>query len=453
MNAAKRFFRRYVFWAMGILALFMAVNLLLVIMLLAAGNYSDSDGNFSISAFSDHVVMEDGTWRADETALAMLRRVGAWAMLLDDGGDVIWEVDMPEKLPRSYTVPDVAAFSRWYLEDYPVRVWGREDGLLAVGFLPGSVVKYSFTMGMSYARICFAGAAGIFCINLLLMIYLFLRNNRRVEKAMVPILDGIRRLSDGRPVHLEEKGELAEINAGLNKAGDYLLKKDNTRAEWIRGISHDIRTPLSMILGYASEIEDNAVLSADVRRQAAVIRRQSEKLKNLIADLNLTTKLEYAVQPVQKQSLDPVELARQTVSEFLNDGLEERYELELLKEQMEKKARLCGDGFLLGRMLGNLIRNSIVHNPEGCRITVSVGKSGDRCVFAVTDDGCGMSEAALKALNSDGEISSTQEETDGTEHGLGLKIVRQIVKAHQGEIRFSEAVPYGLCVTVSIPAE
>ena len=110
---------------------------------------------------------------------------------------------------------------------------------------------------------------------------------------------------------MEETGELAEINASLNKAGDYLLKKDNTRAEWIRGISHDIRTPLSMILGYASEIEETSSLPETTRKQAEIIRRHSEKLKNLVEDLNLTTKLEYSMQPMQKQRLDPVELARQ----------------------------------------------------------------------------------------------------------------------------------------------
>ena len=81
------------------------------------------------------------------------------------------------------------------------------------------------------------------------MLYLFLRNAHQIAKAMEPVLNGIRHLSNGNPIHLEETGELAEINASLNKAGDYLLKKDNTRAEWIRGISHDIRTPLSMISG------------------------------------------------------------------------------------------------------------------------------------------------------------------------------------------------------------
>ena len=139
----------------------------------------------------------------------------------------------------------------------------------------------------------------------------------------------------------------------MNKAGDYLLKKDNTRAEWIRGISHDIRTPLSMILGYASEIEETSSLPETTRKQAEIIRKHSEKLKNLVENLNLTTKLEYSMQPMQKQTLVPVELARQAVSEVLNDGLSDKYELELSEDNPGKAITITGDQSLLNRMLCN----------------------------------------------------------------------------------------------------
>ena len=84
-----------------------------------------------------------------------------------------------------------------------------------------------------------------------------------------------------------------------------------------------------MILGYSSEIEDNPDLPAATRRQAEIIRKQSEKLRTLVADLNLTTKLEYSMQPFRIKPLDPLELIRQVISEFLNNGLPEGYELEL----------------------------------------------------------------------------------------------------------------------------
>lgn len=176
-------------------------------------------------------------------------------MILNDDGTVIWEDGLPEELPRKYTATDIAMFSRWYLDDYPVNIWKRADGLLVIGFIPGSVFNH---------YIC------------------------------------IQSLSQGKKFHLEEKGELAEINAGLNRAGEYLIKKDNTRAEWIRGISHDVRTPLSIIYGYACEIEDNSSLPVSVRKLAKAICQKSEKLRSLIVDLNLTTKLEYSMYALKK---------------------------------------------------------------------------------------------------------------------------------------------------------
>ncbi len=108
---------------------------------------------------------------------------------------------------------------------------------------------------------------------------------------------------------------------------------------------------------------------------------------------------------------------------------------------------------MLSRMLNNLIRNCVVHNPNGCRIQISIGSNATICTFTVTDNGHGVSESQLNALNSDEDISSTQKQTEEAEHGLGLKIVRQIVKTHQGVIRFAETIPHGLTVKILLPME
>ena len=191
-----------------------------------------------------------------------------------------------------------------------------------------------------------------------------------------------------------------------------------------------------MILGYASEIEETLDLPEKTRKQAGIILSQSKKLKNLVSDLNLTTKLEYSMPAIHKQNIDAVELARQVVSGILNDGIPEQFEIEFYEEQPGKTIQLSGDNLLLQRMLGNLIRNSIVHNPAGCKIEFSVGIHENSCGFVVSDNGHGMSEPQLSALNSNEDISSSQKSDGDTEHGLGLKIVRQIVKAHQGKYIF-----------------
>lgn len=206
-----------------------------------------------------------------------------------------------------------------------------------------------------------------------------------------------------------------------------------------------------MILGYSSEIEDNPDLPAATRRQAEIIRKQSEKLRTLVADLNLTTKLEYSMQPFRIKPLDLLELIRQVISEFLNNGLPEGYELELSGTDTDIKTFLYGDNFLLNRMLHNLIQNSITHNPGGCQITVSVKMDNRICTFCVADSGCGIKESYLALLNNDTSIPSSQTETAEAEHGLGLKIVRQIVKVHYGEIQFSNITPHGLKTEIHLP--
>ena len=375
MNAVQRFFRRYIVSTVGIVILLLTVNIALFFTILIAGSMSGSDAVFSVETFSNHIVWQDETWAADDTALSMLQEYTAWAMLLNEDGDVVWQQNLPENLPRSYTSAEVASFSRWYLEDYPVKVWTRADGnLMVVGFPPRTLVKFYYALEWPYMGVLLDGIAAAFIINLLLIIFLILRNTRKVEKAMTPILQGIQNLSHGKALHLEEQGELAEINAGLNRAAGYMKKKDNTRAEWIRGVSHDIRTPLSMVLGYASELEDDCDLPPNARKQAGIIRRESEKMKRLIDDLNLTTKLEYALQPVHFQDMDWVETSRQAVSEVLNSGLDSRYEIVFAEMQPGRSLHLLGDDGLLRRMLDNLIRNSITHNPHGCRISVSVGE-------------------------------------------------------------------------------
>ena len=439
MNAVQRFFRRYIVSTVGIVLLFLAVNIALLFAIIIAGGMSGADTSFSVRDFSDHVVLRNGKWVADDTALSMLQEQSAWAMLLNEDGDVIWQQSLPEKLPSSYTSTEIASFSRWYLEDYPVKIWTRADGnLIVVGYQP-------------YIGVLLGGIATVFIINLLLIVFLILRNTRKVEKAMAPILQGIQNLSHGKVPHLEEQGELAEINAGLNRAADYMKKKDNTRAEWIRGVSHDIRTPLSMALGYASELEDNCELPPDARKQAGIIRRESEKIRRLIDDLNLTTKLEYALQPVHFKNVDWVEISRQAVSEVLNSGLDSRYEIVFAETQPGRSIQLGGDDRLLRRMLDNLIRNSITHNPQGCRISVSVGEENERCLCAISDDGVGIAPDRLKVLNRGDDITSTQGNDEKDEHGLGLKLVMQIVKAHRGTVSFSDNSPHGLEVRISLP--
>ncbi|WP_304634982.1 sensor histidine kinase KdpD, partial [uncultured Oscillibacter sp.] len=283
------------------------------------------------------------------------------------------------------------------------------------------------------------------------VVLLIWKNTRHVEKAVTPILRGIETVSSGQLVSLPEKGELAEINRQLNKAGAFIAKKDSARADWISGVSHDVRTPLSVILGFAGQLEDDQTLPISAREQASYIRRQGEKLRSLISDLNLTSRLEYSMQPLRMEKVYFVELVRQVVCEFLDSGLEARYQIVFDSSQESETASIMGDEALLKRALYNLIQNSVIHNPQGCVISVSVARNETGITTMVSDDGIGVSAEKLEKLRATAHHLESTDERLTLRHGLGVLLVRQIVEAHHGIMEIESAPQKGYQTVLVFP--
>lgn len=456
MKTINKFFRKYLWNSILILVLFLTINLIGVTGFLTAMKMHTIDSDREVDEIAQGIDQNDeGQIIIDEHAKNLLSDKNSWAMILDDTGNVIWDYDMPNELPRKYSVSDVAGFSRWYLEDYPVLVQKLSFGLLVVGYQPDdilgiSMVKLYYVTDSGFIKTAAIGAILLILMNILLVILLFWRNTRRIEKEIVPIIHGIEEISNGKGVELpEEGGELAHINQELNLASRYILQKDKTRAEWINGISHDVRTPLSMIMGYASEIEEDSGIASQTREQAGIIRGQAEKIKRLITDLNLVSKLEHSMQPLRKEQIDLLELGRQVITDFLNNGLDTKYEIDYDISAVSKDIiYMEGDRYLLWRMLENLIQNSISHNPDGCHIILSIQETAEKYILTVSDDGAGVSREKLEQLNQGVVPNGDYMENGEASHGYGLKLVRQIVEAHGGSIIFKENVPQGFCVEI-----
>lgn len=452
MKPAKRFFRKYFLSMAGIIALFLLLNMVLCFFVLVWSWRTSNVPEIPLNEICGSIVLDkEGRLAAADGLPGLLEEYRAWAMVLDDAGTVIFESGLPEELPRRYTPAQVAKFSRWYLDDYPVYLQEHPRGLLVVGGEKGSRAKYYFSLSESYVKNLLAGLIAAFLANIIVVVLLIWKNTRQVEKAVTPILRGIETVCAGQPVSLPEKGELAQINRQLNQAGAFIAKKDRARADWISGVSHDVRTPLSVILGFAGQLEDDRTLPPPAREQAGCIRKQAEKLRGLIADLNLTSRLEYAMQPVRMEKVYPVELARQVVCEFLDGGLEEPYRIDFSSDHKSETASILGDEALLKRALSNLIQNSITHNPQGCRIAVSVlcGEAG--VTVKVADDGAGVSAEKLAELTADRRLESTDEKL-GLRHGLGVLLVRQITEAHKGTITMQSAPGQGFKTVLTFPA-
>lgn len=315
-----------------------------------------------------------------------------WAMLIDESGHVVWSLRKPADIPEAYSINDAASFTRWYLNDYPVQCHVRDDGLMVVGSPKGSVWKHDVSMNidvMLQIPLWFAGLflAALGCV--LGMAFLVLRRWFRQDQQV----------------------------------------RDAARSNWINGISHDIRTPLSMVMGYAAQMELDPALSPERRKQAAVIRHQSQAIRGLVNDLNLTMRLDCEMQALRKEPIQPEAFLRQAAADFFNSGMAEGFPVDVELPETPLPV-LEADGFLLKRALNNLLANCVGHNAPGCPIRLGIKAEGGGMVFWVENGGAAGRPEEPRTVR--------QTETDGgAAHGTGLKLVSQIAAAHGGEARFS----------------
>jgi len=379
-----------------------------------------------------------------------LNRNQIWAMLLDTSGRCIWDVFLPEEIPTQYTIQDVAVFSKGYLQDYPVFVRSIDNGLLVLGYPKDSFMKLTGNyFPIRAIRIFPLFITGILAIDIVLLFLVYYFSKRRISKNTEPIMSSIKALSTGKPVDLSIQGELSEIADSVNQASQVLSRQNQARANWISGVSHDIRTPLSMIMGYAQRIAGDHGASGNIQQEAEIIRAQSAKIKDLVQDLNLVSQLEYEMQPLHKEPVRLSKLLRSYAADLLNAGIGEKHSIEVEISPEAEAAVIDCDARLISRAIGNLVQNSINHNPQGCNISLSLDCISENVSIIVADNGVGMSAEKMRELEEKPHYMESTDERLDLRHGLGLLLVRQIVEAHGGVMKI-ESVPQSGYKTILI---
>lgn len=370
-----------------------AVTMLGLIAFVYCNSNGGQDWNTPMEQLSDALIWNGTDYVFTDEALLEEDR---WAMLLSQEGQVVWSFRKPADVPEQYTLTDVASFTRWYLKDYPVQSWVREDGLLVVGSPRGSIWKHDIAMT---TRILLQTPIWFLAFFLL---------------ALGGVL-GLAWLVVGRWFRQDQQ------------------VRDAARSGWINGVSHDIRTPLSVVMGYAAQMEKAPDLTPEHKRQASAIRAQSQVIRDLVNDLNLTMRLDCEMQALRKETVQPAAFLRQTAADFLNGGMGDGFDFEM--ELPEKPLpEIEADPCLLRRAVNNLLTNCVRHNAPGCAISLGARTEGKELVLWVeggTAPGTAPPEA-YPPLESDG----------GAAHGTGLKLVAQIAAAHGGRAEFHSGTPY-----------
>ena len=369
-----------------------------------------------------------------------------WCILINENGDVIWSQNNPGDIPEHYSINDVAKMTRWFLNDYPVYVRTEDYGLLVLGIPKNAVGKYDMAYSMEWFDTLPHRIIGIFILNLCLAALLAFVSGINLYRRIRALMDGINDLRQEKRVHLKEKGLFKELAKNINhtsetieRKNEALASRDSARSNWISGISHDIRTPLSIIMGYSEALSQSGELSENNKKKTKAIANQSVKIKKLIEDLNLISSLEYDMQPSKKTYVKVCPLVRRIVTDTINSRFSDNFDIEL--DLRDEKAAVSADEHLLERAIFNIINNNITHNSGGCKICISEYTEGGTVILTIADNGKGVSDEVIENI---GEIPKSA-------HGLGLPMAYRIVRVHGG--RLTAINDNGFTVKIELPED
>jgi len=462
VKSVPRLIRRFVGITFISFLLLLMLNLVILFQIGARQTASGSPYTTADEIGKAMVKTENG-YVLDEAHREMLRKEKAWAMLIDnETHSVVWSTeDLPEGIPEQYSLSDVSNITLGYLSDHPTYVGDADGGIVVLGYPTDRYWKAMWpTWDYDFIANLPKNVLIAFLCNLLLIFLIYITVTSNLIRSVEPIIAGIKSLTTQNRIPVKEKGIFSEVASSINQVSRLLEnqermleKKDTARANWIAGVSHDIRTPLSMVMGYAGQLREDPHLTEEARRKAERIVKQSQRIGNLVSDLNLASKLEYNMQPIHPKTENIVAVVRQVTADFINMDMDECHPLEWVTDDAFTYCPVNADKALLKRAVGNLIQNSIRHNPQGCHIYVGVSVENGACTVTVDDDGVGADSSQMEKLNSAPHYMVCDENTIEQRHGLGLLIVKQIAAAHGGSVKLCASSYGGFRAEIRLPIE
>ena len=223
----------------------------------------------------------------------------------------------------------------------------------------------------------------------------------------------------------------------------YHAELEEMRANLLRAVSHDLRTPLTSISGVASVLVSQPDMPVENRqRLLREIADDSEWLIRMVENLLSITRINAQPANLYKNSEAAEEIISEAVRKFRKRFPEMPVEIALPEDLL----LVPMDPILIEQVLGNLMENAVLHAQTATRIQVRLTQEGDSAVFEVSDDGVGVEPKRLKEI-----FDAVSTSDDGRGMGIGLSVCKAIILAHGGDIEASNRAGGGACFRFRLP--
>lgn len=458
-NRVAYYFVLRLLWLMLIWGLLIVLSVILFSFFL--GHNKKETPQLSISNIVEHTVVVDQKLSIGSKIKEDMVKNNMWVQVLDGEGNEVFSFNVPKSVPNHYTPGELVSdylypakkgfqLSTWYktidnqdltwvlgkpmTDNNPFQYWVNNLWILSI-IIIGILIAIFFGRQL--------GAPLLYIVSWI--------ENLSLGKYEEPFYN--RKFNSKR--HWRNKAEyktykeltqaLSRLTSTLERNTEERRLLEKTREEWMAGVSHDLKTPLSVIKGYTVLLSshEHDWEQDKVRHFSKIMGERVEYMEQLIEDFNLTFQLKNDVIPIQLEQKDLVNVLKDILEQLkkMPESKNKVFSFETNKEQIF----LNMDTKYLKRAFENLIANSIKHNPPGTKIKIILYEdlSHPRQIrVLIEDDGVGMDQETIEHL-FDRYFRGISATSNNSGTGLGMAIARQIIIANGGDIKINSKPQLG----------
>lgn len=290
-------------------------------------------------------------------------------------------------------------------------------------------------------------------VALLVAIILSLLMSRWISAPIRQISQEAMQLAEGQaqPIVPEGPAEVRQLAIAFNDMSQHVQESQQSQKDFVANVSHELKTPLTSIQGFARAIKDGTVQTKTELSQAAdVIESEAQRMNRLVQDLLTLAKMDAGTARFEMHPFELNPLIQALIQKF--KPLMDTAKIDFQAKPPEEEVRINGDPDQLMQVFDNLLDNAIKFTPSGGKIRLYCQKEAQKIAIHVVDSGEGIPVAEQKRIfERFYQVDKARVRGQGHGYGLGLAICKQILERHGGSISLTSIIGEGSDFVVKLP--
>lgn len=412
--------------------------------------------------FSKQIVFGDKKPQVTDEGLELLAKDDLWLQVIDENGREVLSYEKPSAVAEQYSASELLEMymnggkadytpfigivtndgARWtYIIGFPIQISKVTIYVDTNRFTSGKPILLGLAIIAAFIALLLGGIYGLW-----------------ITRQLFKISKAVRQIASRSYMGIKNKSVFGDVFDSLNTLDEEIRASDEERKrneimreEWIANITHDLKTPLSPIKGYAELLADPeyGLSPEDIKKYGAVIAKNTAYAEALVNDLKLTYQLKNEMIAINRTAENITRFLKEIIIDILNNPEYADRCISFIGQDTPVSFEF--DHILMQRAFNNILYNAIVHNPEDTVICVSlIAESGIQ--IQISDNGRGMGRNELEKLfDRYYRGTNSSENVQGT--GLGMAIAKQVIEFHGASIHAESESGAGTVITINFPSQ